>query len=547
MEKNEKTDIQETKRKELIELIAKELQETSVEALAEMYQLIAALTARYQPPVAGEDIPAEDRTVSLEEHARSTDSIGAATAENFGLVRLSNRMGNATTSDLGARALLSQEWGSYPVNLAPFDFNHERFSRQGEWSIRAIPAATVEIVNGPPTVSRNGCHLKTIHLNSNTMTDQRVQILTNNNRTRFLRYGQRDWVQVPLDNWPLSTNFIADRAVTPAKINQTFTAIGRGSHLHACIATVNLPAGTWRASSVVFYLIDIENNHMSAMVHWHIRSNGNAAGSRGLQSHNLNQTNMGRQTVIRLTAIVTALDPQTGAVTAELWYSAAASNSIQFSLIGIRSTEENFVMHSNPAWVAELPAGILAPLVATDSIARYTNTAVRISPTNLNNLDTIKTLGFYWCSGADVNTGLIQGLPSDYFQVASATRDFSLQVVRASETMQIITVRFRGGQFRWTRAFHSNGSIDGWWRLPTMGDVESRAPINSPTFTGVPDVPAASGAVAPEATPSAAQSTRIATVGQIAATRNAINGDRAPLASPQFTGVPTVPTPPLPT
>jgi len=71
--------------------------------------------------------------------------------------------------------------------------------------------------------------------------------------------------------------------------------------------------------------------------------------------------------------------------------------------------------------------------------------------------------------------------------------------------------------------------------------VETRAPIASPTFTGTPDVPAASAAVAAAVTPTAAQNTRIATVGQIAATRNAINGDRAPIANPTFTGTPRVP------
>jgi len=51
------------------------------------------------------------------------------------------------------------------------------------------------------------------------------------------------------------------------------------------------------------------------------------------------------------------------------------------------------------------------------------------------------------------------------------------------------------------------------------------APIVSPTFTGVPNVPIANAAVAAAANPTDAQSRRVATVGQIAATRNAINGE----------------------
>ena len=46
-----------------------------------------------------------------------------------------------------------------------------------------------------------------------------------------------------------------------------------------------------------------------------------------------------------------------------------------------------------------------------------------------------------------------------------------------------------------------------------------------------PRSPAVNAAVAAAATPTAAQNTRIATVGQIAATRNAINGDLAPINS----------------
>ncbi|MCL2233095.1 MAG: hypothetical protein FWB99_08470 [Treponema sp.] len=68
-----------------------------------------------------------------------------------------------------------------------------------------------------------------------------------------------------------------------------------------------------------------------------------------------------------------------------------------------------------------------------------------------------------------------------------------------------------------------------------------KADVNNPAFTGTPTVPAKSGAIAAAASPSAAQNTAIATEGQIAATRNAINGDRAPIASPTFTGTPDVP------
>ena len=69
---------------------------------------------------------------------------------------------------------------------------------------------------------------------------------------------------------------------------------------------------------------------------------------------------------------------------------------------------------------------------------------------------------------------------------------------------------------------------------------QRKANLANPTFTGIPNVPTASTAVAASASPTAAQSTRIATVGQIAATRNAINGDRAPIAGPIFTGSPSV-------
>ena len=82
-----------------------------------------------------------------------------------------------------------------------------------------------------------------------------------------------------------------------------------------------------------------------------------------------------------------------------------------------------------------------------------------------------------------------------------------------------------------------------WNRIFALNtSVNARAPIANPTFTGTPNVPAVSAAVAAAATPTAAQNTRIATVGQLAATRNAINGDRAPIASPALSGTPTAPT-----
>lgn len=75
------------------------------------------------------------------------------------------------------------------------------------------------------------------------------------------------------------------------------------------------------------------------------------------------------------------------------------------------------------------------------------------------------------------------------------------------------------------------GDLGGTPESPTVPGLTSKAPINSPTFTGTPNAP----------TPALEEdSTRIATTAYV---KDLIDGF-APINSPDFTGSPTAPTPP---
>jgi len=76
-----------------------------------------------------------------------------------------------------------------------------------------------------------------------------------------------------------------------------------------------------------------------------------------------------------------------------------------------------------------------------------------------------------------------------------------------------------------------NNSDTGQLKDAIVSALTLKADLESPTFTGNPNVPSDSAAVPAAARPTTEQSTRIATVGQIAATRDAINVERYKVGS----------------
>ena len=459
------TDIQEIiDRKELIELIIEELQGTSALALAEIHQLIDALTARDQRPLAGNGVSVNDRTVNLANHAQNNANFGAATAVNWGHTRLSNRA-NATTSDAVAVSEGAAAFREFPSIAAvaavvpdmagAINLNHGIFYQNCEWSIRGGGSG---LIGGPDGFAASDISIKVIKTNSNTIAQ----------RTHMYLWGN-------------STKECFHRI--NANTNNSWGAWTRVPH--SVLNIIPDTGGQWDAASV-----QAVRNFVEAQIATRAPVNTtltNAAPSSGLPAI----TNLPLTTLLQQT--------------------------------------RNF----------------LRGLIDWGQIP---DSSVYIEAgTNVN---TLRRPGHYFIANSSIARSLLN-TPSDFLALA-VTGEVNHCIFTVSSTAsntQIQTIRsLQSFPLDWERVIWGTGANQQtpWIRVLSRADIETRAPINSPTFTGVPDVPAASGAVAAAATPTAAQNTRIATVGQIAATRNAINGDRAPLASPTFTGVPTVPTPPTP-